>query len=351
MQRRTVRHSLQAAEEETHLKSEDSASRSSAQNQNQSPQAAVRSIEDWGVLLSRSLMSFEVELERPGAFQGYLRNRKVAGIEFIEMSTGKHLAHRGAESISSTDRPDYLLCLQIAGVGEFSQDNRTAVLQPGDLTLFDTTRPTTVVSSTDYRNLCMKFPQRLINLPPEQLGQLTATRTGARDGFAPAAGTLLITMNQLMDTSSGRSKILAAQGALDIITTMFQRQLDISTPSYPQATSSALLEQIRSYIDENLSDPGLGPRTIAAAHYISLRQLHGIFQAQGLTVASWVRHQRLQRCRRDLSDPALHAVSAASIGLRWGFKTASHFGMSFRKTFGLTPAEFRQEALSGSWGV
>ncbi|MDE8670613.1 helix-turn-helix domain-containing protein [Pseudarthrobacter sp. H3Y2-7] len=247
--------------------------------------------------------------------------------------------------MSSTDRPDYLLCLQIAGVGEFSQDNRTAILQPGDLTLFDTTRPTTVISSTDYRNLCMKFPQHLISLPPDQVSQLTATRTGAREGFAPAAGALLMTLNQLMDTISGRSRILAAQGALDLITTMFQSQLDISSPPHP---AQPLLEQVQSHIDNQLSDPELGPGTIAAAHYISLRQLHSVFHAEGLTVASWIRNRRLQRCRRDLSDPALQAVSAASIGMRWGFKTASHFGSTFRETFGQTPAEFRHEATSVS---
>lgn len=338
MHRRVVFYSLQVAEKDLSMNSE--ASRSESPDPD--PQAGVRSIEDWAALLSRSLMNFNVESDGPGAFQGYLRNRKVAGIEFIEMSTGRHTAHRGAESIGSAERPDYLLCLQIAGVGEFSQDNRTAVLQPGDLTLFDTTRPTTVVSSSDYRNLCMKFPQHLIGLPRDQIGQLTATRTGARDGFAPAAGTLLMTLNGLMDTISGRSRVLAAQGALDLVTTMFQSQLDIAGP--PHRAAQPMLEQVQSYIDKNLSNPELGPGLIVAAHYISLRQLHSIFHAEGLTVSSWIRNRRLQRCRRDLSDPALQSVSAASIGMRWGFKTASHFGNTFREAFGQTPSEFRQDA-------
>lgn len=311
------------------------------------PQGGVRGIEDWAALLSRSLMSFNVESDRPGDFQGYLRNRKVAGIEFIEMSTSQHTSYRGAESISKTDRPDYMLCLQISGVGEFSQDNRTAILQPGDLTLFDTTRPTTVVSSTDYRNLCMKFPQHLISLPRDQVSQMTATRTGAREGFAPAASALLMTLNQLMDNISGRSKVLAAQGALDLITTMFQSQLDISGQSQ-RSGASLLMERAQSYIDRHLSDPELGPGRIAGAHYISLRQLHSIFHAEGLTISSWIRNRRLQQCRRDLSDPTLRSVSAASIGLRWGFKTASHFGTTFRETFGQTPAEFRHEAIGTS---
>lgn len=248
------------------------------------------------------------------------------------------------EDIDRNARPEYLLCLQLAGVGEFSQDNRTAVLQPGDLTLFDTTRPTTVVSSTNYRNLCMKFPQQIVGLPRDQVGELTATRIGARKGLAPAAGTLLLTLNQTMDNVSGRSRALAAQGAVDLMAAMFRNELDVAAPPQWDKTWSHL-EQAQIYIDDHLSEPDLSPAMVAGALYISVRQLHSIFHDGGFTVSSWIRDRRLQRCQRDLSDPALRSRSAASIGARWGFKTASHFGRAFKDVFGQTPAEFRHETL------
>ena len=306
----------------------------------------VRGASDWSALLARSLVGFSVESDEPTHFRGYLRNRKISEIEFIEMSTGSHVAHRRAEDIERDGRHDYLLCLQLAGVGEFHQDAREAVLQPGDLTIFDTARPTTVVSSANYRNMCMKFPQHLLPLSHAQIGQLTASRIGAAEGLAPAASTLLVTLSQIMDTISGRSRYLAARNALDVITTMFQSRLDISGRDGADI-SSVFLAQIQDYIEVHLSDPELGPNRIAAEQYVSVRHLHSVFQKNGLTVSSWIRARRLERCRRDLVDVSHNATPVAAVGLRWGFKTASHFGRTFKDTYGLTPAEFRRAAIYG----
>lgn len=67
----------------------------------------------------------------------------------------------------------------------------------------------------------------------------------------------------------------------------------------------ALFEQINAYVTIHLHDPGLTPGVIAAAHFISTRYLHRIFQQHGTAVSDVIRQQRLARCRRDLADPAV----------------------------------------------
>jgi AraC-like DNA-binding protein len=309
----------------------------------------VRHIHDWSALLSRSLMGFSVESDQPAQFRGSLSTRSIAGIDFIGMSTGRHVAHRDAKNIKGDDKPEYLLCLQVAGVGEFLQDGRVATLRPGDITLFDTTRPTTVISSADYRNLCMKFPQRLLSLPPAQMSELTATRFDFQDGLTPAAGAVLVTLNRVADSISGRSRYLAAHNTLDLMTTLFESRLGIGDGAQRRA-GAALVERMEDFIDRNLSDPDLSPGTLASAHYISLRQVHSLFNAGGMTVAARIQSRRLERCRRDLTDPTLLGIPVASIGLRWGFKTPSHFGRAFKESFGHTPAEYRQAAIADRRG-
>jgi len=61
----------------------------------------------------------------------------------------------------------------------------------------------------------------------------------------------------------------------------------------------------QAFILENLSDTGLSPTMVAAAHHMSLRSLHQLFHDEGLTVAGWIRKRRLECCRHDLSNPAL----------------------------------------------
>ena len=49
----------------------------------------------------------------------------------------------------------------------------------------------------------------------------------------------------------------------------------------------------------------LDPEEIARASFISTRYLHKLFEAEGTSVCRWIRASRLERCRRDLLDPAL----------------------------------------------
>ena len=83
---------------------------------------------------------------------------------------------------------------------------------------------------------------------------------------------------------------------------------------------------------------------IAAADHVSLRSLHQFFHDEGLTVARWIRARRLERCRRDLSDPALADRPVAAIAAAWGFSSAGDFSRAFRAAHGLPPSEYRRSA-------
>ena len=106
----------------------------------------------------------------------------------------------------------------------------------------------------------------------------------------------------------------------------------------------AMLTTIQAFICQHLGDPGLSPAAVAAAHHMSLRSLHQLFHDEGLTVAGWTRARRMERCRRDLSDPALESRPVAAIAMRWGFSSAADFSRAFRAAHGMPPAEYRRSA-------
>jgi AraC family transcriptional regulator, positive regulator of tynA and feaB len=100
-----------------------------------------------------------------------------------------------------------------------------------------------------------------------------------------------------------------------------------------------LLREARRYIAEHLSDPDLGPASIARAHAVSVRTLHEVFEAAGESVSALIRRQRLRRAYADLSRSADDQV--ITIALRWGFQSASHFSRAFRHEFGVSPRDVR----------
>jgi len=57
-----------------------------------------------------------------------------------------------------------------------------------------------------------------------------------------------------------------------------------------------LLRQIYAFIDQHLGDPDLSPAGVAAAHHISLRYLHKLFETERATVAGWIRQDTGRPC-------------------------------------------------------
>ena len=110
-----------------------------------------------------------------------------------------------------------------------------------------------------------------------------------------------------------------------------------------------LIANIRAHVEANLSDPGLDVASIAAAHHISTSYLQKLFASESISVAAFIRERRLERCRRDLADPANAQRSAASIAAHWGFHDASHFSRLFRNTYGMTPGDCRARPSSSTF--
>ena len=65
-------------------------------------------------------------------------------------------------------------------------------------------------------------------------------------------------------------------------------------------------------------------------------------------MAGWIRERRLERCRRDLTDPTLADWSVTAIALRWGLTDPAHFSRAFRTAYGLSPTEYRRAAKTAS---
>ena len=105
--------------------------------------------------------------------------------------------------------------------------------------------------------------------------------------------------------------------------------------------------QITSFIEEHLGEADLAPAQIAAAHHISLRQLHKLFEGSGTTVGGWIRQRRLERCGRDLRDPDLADRPVAAIGARWGYPDPAHFSRLFKSAYGVGPRDYRYHADAG----
>jgi AraC-like DNA-binding protein len=100
--------------------------------------------------------------------------------------------------------------------------------------------------------------------------------------------------------------------------------------------------QLRSAIDRRLTDPTLNPAAVAAAAGVSVRYANAVLADEHTSIARLIQTQRLERCRRALSDPMQVYRTVAEVAYGWGFSDMTHFGRRFKSAFGLLPSEYRR---------
>lgn len=299
----------------------------------------AHNISDFRTAVNDSFVPLQVSSDHPDRFRGMIRGAGVDEVHVSDVRATDHVVERTPELIARGDRPHFKVSLMIAGSGLLIQDGREAVLTPGDLAVYDTSRPYTLAFGDDFRTMVVMFPRHLVALPPDMVGQLTAVRISGSEGLGSVVTPYLTQLALNLDQFAGTTGARLAHTALDLVTTLFARELGLDGETADP--HRALMQQIRGHIDRHLASGDLGPASIAAAHYISTRHLHGLFQEQGTTVSTWIRTRRLEQCRRDLIDPVLANRPVAAIAARWGFVDAAHFSRAFKSAFGVSPSEFR----------
>ena len=295
-------------------------------------------LNEWKIASNSAFGKLDIEASDPESFQVELKTATAGDVSLFDMRTGPHSVARRAEDIPAGDVPYCKLSLQIQGSSVMRQDGRECQLNPGDLALYVTQRPYELEYSQEQHSLVVLFPQSYLHLTPFQLESTTARTVSRTDGLGRVMVPLFEQLAENIEVLEGPHAVALLQSALNMLVTVFASELD----SQPGMNSENLLfEQAQQYIEQNLSDPELGPQTIADALFVSVRQLHARFAAQKTTVGAFIRTQRLEHIREDLANPLMKGESISTISARYGLHDASQVSRAFKTEFRESPSAFR----------
>ncbi|MEJ6488925.1 helix-turn-helix domain-containing protein [Leucobacter sp. USCH14] len=305
------------------------------------PLAHAEDLTTFRGIVASSFVPLRVSAESPGPFSARLASADADDVVFTEVVARPHLVERTPETIADGGSGYYKVSLLLSGSSILVQDGREVVMQPGDLSVYDTSRPYSLLFGEEFRNLIMMFPKDRVDLPIPFTEQLTAVSLGREHcGLAPVVTAFLSQFPAQLANLDGRVRAKLAHTSLNLMSTLFSSILD--TDPAQRDPHQLLLQKMTSYIESHLGDTDLTPSTIAAAHYISTRHLHSLFREADTTVSTWIRERRLERCRADLLDPVLRDRTVSTIAARWGFTDAAHFSRVFKAAFGASPSELRR---------
>ncbi|MFI6996826.1 helix-turn-helix domain-containing protein [Nocardia sp. NPDC050175] len=265
-----------------------------------------------------------------GEFRAGLVARDLGPLKLIELVTPAGECFRDARCARADDEELWQIDLVTRGRARVEQGRGTADLGPADLVLIDPARPVRF-ASTACTHVTILVPRRELRLRSGDAARLAGVRIAGDCGPGALVSSLARDMARSLTGFRAGEADRSAAAVIELISVALEAQLGDARPS----SDEALRARVLGYIEARLSDRDLAPAKIAAAHHISLRRLHKLFDDQPLTVAALIRRRRLERCRADLarSDRTVAAVAA-----RWGFVDPAHFSRLFKATYGYNAA-------------
>ncbi|MEU6367044.1 helix-turn-helix domain-containing protein [Streptomyces sp. NPDC046931] len=264
------------------------------------------------------------------------------GVSSVEFPTMQSIRTR--RLIGRSDPELWVLALVVKGRMQREQGGNHVDPCPGDLVLYDTSQPYWASIATDdvAQSIVLHLPRHTLPVPEQALRRLVATALPSRSGVgALLSGLLSGLVEQGPNLEAGQTPRLAS-AVVDLATAFLTSLSGADGPETGAARKAAQLHQIKSFIRARLGEPGLTPTDVAAAHHISLRALQYLFREDGRTVGQFIREQRLERCRADLTDPRMAGRSVAAIAIRAGFSDAATFSRVFKAHYGTPPGEYRR---------
>jgi AraC-like DNA-binding protein len=260
---------------------------------------------------------------------------RLGSIGVYRIAAGPNTMQRTAKDIVAGDPECLHLQIALRGRLHGAQQHRATMIGPGDITSYDTSQPAIFRADAAFDLLVMRLPKSALGKHAGKVGDAGLPRLAARFCCEAATG--------LADGTIARDDIGLAEHVVDLVRRLYV-DLDASRPPRPRSTAELLIHA-QAHIDARLGDPDLNPEELARACFISTRYLHRVFETAGLSVCDFIRSARLDRCRRDLIDPAFADQPISVIATRWGLPSAPHFSRLFRKAYGCSPRQFRQRGM------
>jgi AraC family transcriptional regulator, positive regulator of tynA and feaB len=271
-----------------------------------------------------------VRLGRMSLAQATLSQAQVTNTARLSSSTADH-----AYNIYLSNRRQML-----------ATENRTVVLEPGDVTVADSATAVTITTKEPYSTIGLTVPASLLHEYIPDPGRVVGTRFSGKAGFSKVASCMLLTMWEYAEAE--RFEEIGADLAkslLAILSTCCQ----MSSP-HREVQNAAVLakqERIKQVINQSLHKPDLCVGELSKQFGCSIRYIQRLFSEEDCTVSKYIRRQRLEGCKRQLADAAWLNHSITEIAFNWGFNSSAHFSRVFKEEYGMSARQYRKQALKG----
>jgi AraC-like DNA-binding protein len=303
----------------------------------------ARRLAVWQDIVCDVFVGLDCHSDMHGAFWGAVSQSAVGAAALTRVDSCAQRVFRTPSRIARASEDYVLVALGNSGVNGVYQDGREAVVSAGQFVIYDTTRPYELRFDDSFSQTILQMPRKLLQQRIGAFDTLTATTFCSDRPLEALAYEFLIGMSRTVDHVEPVTAARLLDQGLDLIAMAFAERMH-ARPSEQSFHRSALLYRLKSHILTHLHDPELSLSRVASAIGISPRYASDLMADEQTSFRSYLQIQRLERCKRDLSDPAQAARHVSDIAFAWGFNDLAHFSRVFKQRFGASPREWREQA-------
>ncbi|TVZ00052.1 AraC family transcriptional regulator [Trebonia kvetii] len=312
---------------------------------------AARRVELWETHNASALIGLDVRAASP--LEAVEVNVQLPHARLARVRGSAHEVARTHAVISRSPAGSVAVYLTLRGEAWFTSADGTRQLRPGDALVCATDRPFARGFAHGLDELVVTVPWDAVSTRadvslPE--GQVVTSFATEADQHARALARLTGRATRADQPVPPDDRTV-----LDLVAVL--------AAGRDAARATAHRAAAHLYIEEHLTDPGLGADRIAAAIGISERQLSRVFAADCTSVPRHILERRLLLARSVLSATGAAARAAtgatgaaagqpmtvAEAAARCGFTSAAYFSHAFRQHFGLSASDVRRSAAGGSF--
>src|SRR5271156_3308211 len=288
-----------------------------------------------------------VELHWPQERRGVAAHGVITNLGHLTVCSGRTSAfkvQRTPALARDALEPSIFVNVQLSGSSMVIQGDHEAVLHPGELVIYDSTAPYTLLNETGMTGEFFRIPHSALAMPHNAIRKACAVSLSPGHPLTSLTNDFLkrVTADRALYTAPNADKV--GRPIIELVRAVIATHLKADELSAGPLAATLPLRSLE-YVRNHLYDAELSVEQIAAAHYISVRYLYKVLAERGISLADWIRTHRLEACRQELAR-ARPATIIAAVARRHGFCDISSFSRAFRAEYGLSPGEWRDHCVA-----
>lgn len=295
-------------------------------------------VEGFRETFGRAILKIDMEPLQNGVLEADMTLRGFSG---VGVAAGTLSPMRNRHTNDLIDNDDLVLVFLQSGVGILEQRFGAFELRAGQVVLTANDEPATFtgLSPTRVTNLRLSrsaLSSHFADLGASLLNPVLKDSTALRmlKGYAA-----LLDDERTLETAAFRRAVASHLHDLAVLAIGANR--DAATVALERGVAAARLLAIKADIAAHLGETRLSTTEVAARHGISTRYVRMLLEQDNTSFSEFVLGERLQLAHGLLTDPERASSTISAIAFECGFSDLSYFNRTFRRRYGQTPSDVR----------